>query len=222
MFLDIFIISDNVKEKNQTGVPHETDPNEINTLIESAKNGDDAAFSSLVGHYEKFVYNTACRVLSASGCSTDAADDIAQDSFIKAWRSISSFRGDCSFSTWLFRITVNTARDSIRTTVRKGTVSLTRSDEEDEDEYSEWDVPVTSGSEIPEDSLEKKELILTVRRAIEALPEDQRAVVIMRDLNELSYHEIAEKLGIELGTVKSRLNRGRAGLKAILKKGNFL
>ncbi len=222
MFLDIFIISDNVKEKNLTGVPHDTDQNEINSLIKSAKNGDDAAFSSLVGHFEKFVYNTACRVLSASGCPTDSADDIAQDSFIKAWRSLSSFRGDCSFSTWIFRITVNTARDSIRTSARKSTLSLTHAEEDDENEYAEWDVPMTSGDDIPEDSLEKKELILTVRRAIEALPEDQRAVVIMRDLSELSYHEIAEKLGIELGTVKSRLNRGRAGLKAILKKGNFL
>jgi len=200
---------------------YDSSENEIFALIEAAKNGDDTAFSSLVGFYEKFVYNTACRVLSSAGYPIDSADDIAQDSFIKAWRSISSFRGDCTFSTWLFRITVNTARDSIRSSIRKGTVSLTRPDDTDDDESAEWDVPVTSGDEVPEASLEKKELILTVRRAIEELPEDQRVVVIMRDLSELPYHEIAAKLSLELGTVKSRLNRGRANLKAILKKYNI-
>lgn len=228
MLLDIFMISDDVKAKNLsaaagiTGVPPEDSADEIAALINAAKNGDDNAFSSLVGYFDKFVYNTACRVLSASGHSLDSAEDIAQDSFIKAWRSIASFRGDCSFSTWLFRITVNTARDSVRTAVRKSTVSLTRQDDDSDEDVSEWDVPVTSGDTIPEDSLERRELILCVRRAIEELPEDQRAVVVMRDIHELPYHEIAVKLGIELGTVKSRLNRGRANLKTILKKGNFL
>lgn len=225
MLMDIFMLSDNVKAKEpaeSVGVPPDNCSGEIKDLIEAAKNGDDAAFSSLVGYFDKFVYNTACRVLSASGYSIDSADDISQDSFIKAWRSISSFRGECSFSTWLFRITVNTARDFVRMSARKSTVALSRKDDGSDDEICEWDVPVTSGDTIPEESLERRELILFVRRAIEKLPEEQRTVVVMRDIHELPYQEIAEKLGIELGTVKSRLNRGRANLKTILKKGNFL
>lgn len=192
----------------------------ITDLVRQAQNGDDDAFSELVRHYEKFVYNTACKALSAGGRSIDGADDIAQSAFIKAWRNLSLFRGECTFSTWLYRITVNTARDMLRYESRRGTVSLVK-DTEDEDDGSEWDVPVTSGDTIPEDAMERKEAILAVRRAIEELPEDQRQVIVMRDLHELSYQEIAEKLGIELGTVRSRINRGRQKLKNILENGNF-
>ena len=192
----------------------------IADLVRQAQNGDDDAFSELVRHYEKFVYNTACKALSAGGRSIDGADDIAQSAFIKAWRNLSLFRGECTFSTWLYRITVNTARDMLRYESRRGTVSLVK-DTEDEDDGSEWDVPVTSGDTIPEDAMERKEAILAVRRAIEELPEDQRQVIVMRDLHELSYQEIAEKLGIELGTVRSRINRGRQKLKNILENGNF-
>ena len=192
----------------------------IADLVCQAQNGDDDAFSELVRHYEKFVYNTACKALSAGGRSIDGADDIAQSAFIKAWRNLSLFRGECTFSTWLYRITVNTARDMLRYESRRGTVSLVK-DTEDEDDGSEWDVPVTSGDTIPEDAMERKEAILAVRRAIEELPEDQRQVIVMRDLHELSYQEIADKLGIELGTVRSRINRGRQKLKNILENGNF-
>lgn len=207
-------------EKLKRSLPSASDEDTA-ALIECAKNGDSEAFSSLVGLFERFVYNTACRVLSSSGCSTESADDVAQDAFIKAWRSLKFFRGDCSFSTWLFRITVNTARDTIRSAARRNTVSLSRDPEEDSD-GAEWDVPVTSGDTVPEDAWERKERILGVRRAIEELPEEQRVVVVMRDLHELPYQEIADTLGLELGTVKSRLNRGRANLKTILKNGNFL
>lgn len=187
---------------------------DVDSFIEDAKNGDPEAFGRIVEEFEQFVYNTACRVLTSSGLSTDSADDIAQDSFIKAWRHLSTFRGDCSFSTWLFRITVNTARDSIRSAARKATVSLTKADEDEDGD--EWDVPVTSGDEIPEDAIIKKEQIIAVRRAIETLPDEQRQVVVMRDIHELSYQTIANALGLELGTVKSRINRGRATLRELL------
>ena len=138
----------------------ENDFPELDELLRRAKEGDGDAFSDLVVHYERFVYNTAVRVLSASGQSSDLADDIAQDSFIKAWRNLTQFRGECTFSTWLFRVTVNTAKDAIRSAARRPTVSLSYPDGDDEDGYAEWDVPVTSGDEIPEEVLEKKELIL--------------------------------------------------------------
>jgi len=197
-----------------------TPDKDVDALVKRAKSGDTDAFSEIVTCYERFVYNTACRVLTASGLSVAEADDIAQDSLIKAWRSLSTFRGECSFSTWLFRVTVNTARDVIRTNARRPVVSLTRSDD-DEEEPEIWDVPVTSGDEIPEDALERRETIEAVRRAVESLPDDQRQAVVLRDIHGLPYDEISRILGAEVGTVKSRINRGRTNLKKILKNGNF-
>ena len=195
---------------------------DVDALVKRAKSGDTDAFSEIVICYERFVYNTACRVLTASGLSVADADDIAQDSLIKAWRSLASFRGECSFSTWLFRVTVNTARDVIRTNARKPVVSLTRPENGDDDGEPEiWDVPVTSGDEIPEDALERRETVEAVRRAVESLPDDQRQAVVLRDIHGLPYDEISRILGAEVGTVKSRINRGRTNLKKILKNGNF-
>lgn len=200
---------------------HAPDKN-VDALVKRAKSGDTDAFSEIVTCYERFVYNTACRVLTASGLSVADADDIAQDSLIKAWRSISTFRGECSFSTWLFRVTVNTARDVIRTNARRPVVSLTRPAKEDEDEEPEiWDVPVTSGDEIPEEAVERRETIAAVRRAVESLPDDQRQAIVLRDIHGLPYDEIARILDAEVGTIKSRINRGRTNLKKILKNGNF-
>ena len=195
---------------------------EILQLVERAKDGDEDAFASLVTQYERFVYNAACRILSASAQPLDMAEDISQETFVKAWRNLGRFRGECTFSTWLFRIAVNCAKDAVRSAARRPAASLSFAGEEDEDGASEWDIPVTSGDTVPEDAVERRELILAVRRAVEALPEDQRQVVVMRDLHGLPYQEIADTLGIELGTVKSRLNRGRANLKTILENGNFL
>ena len=214
---------DNQKTVSQRKVaPSTADPPTIDAeaLVERAKDGDTSAFGELVSEFEQFVFNTACRVLISSGLSTDSAEDIAQDSFIKAWRNLDSFRGDCSFSTWLFRITVNTARDSIRSASRRAAISLTRAADDDVD-GEEWDIPVTSGDTIPEESAERKEQITAVRRAIEALPDEQKQVIVMRDIHELSYQTIADALGLELGTVKSRINRGRAALKELLSKSGL-
>lgn len=228
----MFLILDNKKRKASenevvteihAGVKaeHEAPPDDdLYHLVEKARNGDDDAFSELVLHYERFVYNTACKALSAGGRSVDVADDVAQAAFIKAWRNLKNFRGECSFSTWLYRITVNTARDLLRVESKKQTVSLSR-DSEGEDEGGEWDVPVTSGDTVPEDALDRKEAIIAVRQAIESLEEDHRKVIVMRDIHGLSYQEIADRLEIEIGTVRSRLNRGRQKLKNILESGNF-
>ena len=203
--------------------PDDGDEAAVLALVQRARNGDDDAFSDLVARYERFVYNTAVRVLSAASQSPDQADDIAQEAFIKAWRNLALFRGDCTFSTWLYRITVNCAKDTIRAASRRPAVSLSSLASDDGDEDGEaWDVPVTSGETIPEEAAERKELILAVRRAVESLPDEQRQVVVLRDLSGLSYQEISEKLGLELGTVKSRINRGRQNLKIILENGNFL
>ena len=195
---------------------------EILALVEKAKTGDEDAFAALMDQYERFVYNVAFRVLTSAGQSPDLADDVSQETFVKVWRNLSRFRGECTFSTWLFRIAVNCAKDAVRSAARRPSTSLSFAGEEDEDGTAEWDIPVTSGDTVPEDAVERRELILAVRRAVESLPEEQRQVIVMRDLHGLPYQEISAALGVELGTVKSRLNRGRANLKTILENGNFL
>lgn len=187
--------------------------------IERAVQGDSDAFADIVAEYEHFVYNTAASVIKNAGLPPSLAEDVAQEAFIKAWRALSTFRGESSVSTWLYRITVNAARDAVRSYAKGSTVSLTQDD--DDFDSNEWDLPVTSGDTVPEDALEQAELIRGVRRAIEMLPEDMRRVVILRDIDELPYEDIANILDIELGTVKSRLNRGREKLKKILEDGNF-
>ena len=232
LFLFLSALPSDPPEPDRDPIPAPPPPNgadgpglgdeEILRLVDRAKDGDGDAFGTLVGQYERFVYNVACRVLSSSSQPQDMAEDIAQETFLKAWRSLSKFRGDCTFSTWLFRIAVNCAKDAVRSAARRPATSLSFAGEEDEDGASEWDIPVTSGDTVPEDAVERRELILAVRRAVEALPDDQRQVVILRDLHGLPYQEISAMLGVELGTVKSRLNRGRANLKTILENGNFL
>lgn len=200
--------------------PTSPPPDDIE-LVERVKHGDDDSFAEIVEKYSGIVYSAVCRVLSSCGRSTDSAEEIAEDAFVKAWRSIALFRGDCSLSSWLFRIAVNTAKDRMRSERRHQTVSLSVLSDDNDDDPHEWDIPVTSGGTVPEDALERKENILAVRRAIEQLPEDMQKVVVMRDINGMQYADIASVLGIEVGTVKSRLNRGRAMIKKILSGGNF-
>ena len=187
---------------------------QADALVRKAQQGDETAFGVLVETYERFVYHTALRVLRMCGGSPGDGEDVAQTAFLKAWRSLPSFRGDCAFSTWLYRITVNCARDHCRMQSRHPTVSLTHLD--DEEEEVPIDIPVTEGDTVPEDVMERKETVRQVRSAIQALPEDMRAVILLRDIEELSYADIAHLLHLEVGTVKSRLNRARNTLKEAL------
>lgn len=183
-------------------------------LIEQARGGDDAAFEAIVNRYSRLVYNIALR----SAASPEDAADITQETFLKAWRSLASFRGDCAITTWLCRIAMNCACDHARAAKRHFSLSLTISDDEG---GHEWDLPETDVQALPEEEITRRAEVEAVRSAIAALPEDQRTIITMRDITGLSYAEIAETLGLEMGTVKSRINRARAAVKKFLLERNF-
>ena len=185
------------------------------SLARQAAAGNDNAFSVLVDRYSRLIYNVALRSVS----SPEDAADISQETFLKAWRSIGSFRGECALSTWLCRIAINCCRDHARSSKRHRVLSLTVHD--DEEESKVLDIPDTDVTAMPEEELTRQTEIAAVRQAIDALPEDQKMIITMRDITGLSYAEIAETLGLEMGTVKSRINRARGAVKKFLLERNF-
>lgn len=183
--------------------------------IDRCKQGKYDAFEELVKKYEKKIYNLAYRMTG----SHEDANDLAQESFIRAFRSIGSYRGDAKFSTWLYRIATNVCLDELRRRKKQRLESL---DEPVQTEDGEIEKDIADWSHDPEESYEKKEIQKIVQKGIAKLPEDQKAVIILRDMQERSYDEIAYILNLSLGTVKSRINRGRKALKSYLKKDGEL
>ena len=183
-------------------------------LIARVLAGDVNAFEPLVTENQTKVYHLALRLL---GNEADAAD-AAQDALIRAYTSLSSFRGDSRFSVWLYRLTNNICIDYLRRQKRQNTVSLET--EDDDGETVQMDIPDDTWS--PEVLAERAEDAEAVRAAMAALPSDLREILTMREIGGLSYEELADTLGLELGTVRSRLNRARKKLCAILmESGNF-
>ena len=184
-----------------------------NEIIRSVLRGNVNDFEKLVTAYEKNVYSLALRMI---GDPEDAAD-MTQETFIKAYRSLSSFRGDSKFSSWLYRIASNVCLDFLRSRSRHPQVSLSSSDE---DGRTAFELPDMSRN--PEEQLMKKLSMEAVRRGLEQLPEQQRQILVLRELGGLSYAELARILGLEEGTVKSRIFRARKRLCALLlRDGNI-
>lgn len=182
-------------------------------IIERVLGGDNDAFSLLVEKYQTKVYNLALRM---SG-NEDDAFDLAQDSFVRAWRNLGSFQFESSFSTWLFRLTSNICLDFLRAKKRRAAVSLTVTD--DEDEESQLAVP--DPGKTPEEAVIAAEDRTLLTRALNELPADQRQILTLRAIDDLSYAEIAEILHLQEGTVKSRLSRARTALRnKLLQIGN--
>ena len=187
---------------------------EEDILIAKIRNGESAAFEKLVLENQTKVYNLALRMVG----NQEDAYDMSQEAFIKAYNSIAFFRGESRFHVWLYRLTTNVCLDFLRSQGRKHHDSLTYMNEEDDDK--ELEIPDNRFS--PETLAEKKELREVVNRGLLSLPKDYRAILLLREVDGLSYEEIAHTLSLEEGTVKSRIFRARKRLCAILSAdGNF-
>ena len=184
-------------------------------LICSARSGDREAFSRLVEQNQAMAYSLAYRM---TGNPEDAAD-LTQEAFLSAFVNLSKFDGRSAFSTWLYRLTSNLCLDFLRREKRRSAHSITLEDKEGED-AAQLDLPDERYS--PERELERQEAENAVRRGLAALAPQHREVLVLRELEGLSYTEIAQTLGLEEGTVKSRIARARLALRDFLQKeGNF-
>ena len=177
-------------------------------VIRKVLNGDTNAYEALVREYEKSVYNLALRM---TGNSEDAYD-MSQEAFIKAYNSLTTFRGDSKFSVWLYRIVSNVCLDYLRSRSRKPTVSLSTENEDGE----EVELDIADEEQTPEKLFERGLTRDAVRRGLLSLPDDHRQILLLREIEGLSYDEISETLGLEVGTVKSRIFRARKKLCAFL------
>jgi len=178
-------------------------------LIEKASEGDADAFEILVERYEKGVYNLAYRLIP----DRDDAMDITQEVFLKAFQALPKFRGDSRFSTWLHRVCVNACLDFLRRKQRTQTYSL---DEPINLKESSVVREVRDDSGSVEDVIETKSLTESVLMALNSVDEAHRTVIVLSDIRGYSYQEIADMLGISIGTVKSRLHRGRMAIRKLL------
>ncbi len=179
-------------------------------LVRAAAGGDTEAFARLVRTYENKIYSLAFRMCG----SADDAGDIAQEAFLAAWRGLPSFRGEAGFATWLYRLTSNAAIDYLRRQKKqRGDMSL------DDEELGLDAVDTGPG---PQDAAERTEVRSAVAAGLQALSEDHRQVLVLREIQGLSYEEIAGVLEVDLGTVKSRISRARSALrKILLESGNL-
>ena len=181
-------------------------------IIAQVLSGDTNAFELLVIENQKNVYNLALRITR----DEQQAFDITQETFLKAFTSLKSFRGDSRFSAWLYRLTSNICIDYLRKEKKQKTISITYIDGEGE----ELDIPDLRNN--PEIELERCELREAIEKGLLQLSEDHRKILVLRDINGLSYAEIARVLDLEVGTVKSRLARARLNLAKIIGgAGNF-
>jgi RNA polymerase sigma-70 factor, ECF subfamily len=182
-------------------------------LVERVKRGDVRAFEMLVVKYQRRVERLIGRMVR----DVDLVEDIAQESFIRAYRALPQFRGDSAFYTWLYRIAVNTAKKALMDMKRDPLVlESSRNTGEDGEETSRAENELTDG-ETPEALLASKEIAAAVNSAIEALSEDLRQAITLREIEGLSYEEIAEMMNCPIGTVRSRIFRAREAIATRLR-----
>ena len=179
---------------------------ELLALIARARTGDSRAFDDLARREERALYRHAARIV---GPGADA-EDVVQDAFLSAWRSIRSFEGT-SFRAWLFRIVTNRCLDRMRARKRRPELPL----EPAEDEEVTWAEPASPGPELV-DLAASREALIAVEEALAQVPAEQRAALLLRDVEGFAYEEIALMTGVEIGTVKSRIHRARLAVRNTL------
>ena len=175
-------------------------------LVAAAGKGDVRAFNQLVIRYQSIAYNLAYRILG----DEDAASDATQDAFVSAFKAVARFRGG-SFKAWVLRIVTNACYDQLRVRRRRPTSSL-----DDLDGEADHTPYLLDPAERPDELVSRRELDTVIQAGIMTLPIDQRSVLVLSDLQGMDYQEIAQVTGLALGTVKSRLSRGRAKLRDYL------
>jgi len=185
-----------------TGTPD----GEIQLLIERARAGDTRAFEDLARREERALYRHALRIVG----TTADAEDIVQDALFSAWRSIASFQG-LSFRAWLFRIATNRALDQLRSRKRRPELPL---DPPDDDDVT-WAEPVAPGPDLTQ-LVGDREALAAVETALGSLPAEQRTALLLRDVEGFAYEEISVITSVEIGTVKSRIHRGRLAVRNVL------
>lgn len=173
-------------------------------LVERTIAGDQKAFELLVIKYQRRIQRLIGRMVR----DVDLVEDIAQDTFIRAYRALSQFRGEAQFYTWLYRIAVNTAKKALMDLKRNPTVSENSFKSADDDETSSVENELTT-SETPEAVLASKEIAEMVNSAMDMLPEELRQAITLREIEGLSYEEISEIMSCPIGTVRSRIFRAR-------------
>lgn len=173
-------------------------------LIMKAARGDSWAFEQLMNKHEAKMYSVALRMCG----NCEDAQDCLQETMLRIYRSLDKFKGQSAFSTWAYRITMNTCLDELRRRKARPSTSF------DSLLESGWDP--AAETDTPEDAAVSNEQKRLVKEAIDALPEDMRAPIVLREMHDMSYEEISDILSVNVGTVKSRISRGRERLRQII------
>lgn len=179
-------------------------------LIQAFKQGNEEVFEEIVRRYQKKVYNTTYRMTG----NPEDANDLAQEVFIRVYRNLERFQGKSSFSTWLFTIATNICRDEMRKRHRR--VAVQSLSEPIHMEDGDLEREIADESMTPEILSLNRELHDEIQAVIDELPAEQKEVIVLRELQEFSYEEIAEIAGVSLGTVKSRISRARMNMRKSL------
>ena len=179
-------------------------------LVERVQRGDKDAFGLLVVKYQRKIFRLLSRLIR----DTAEIEDVAQEAFVKAYRALPNFRGDSAFYTWLYRIAINTAKNYLVSQGRRAPTS-TQADVEDAETFDDGDH--LRDLNTPDSMLVTKQVAEAVNRAIDQLPEDLRTAIVLRELEGLSYEEIAESMQCPIGTVRSRIFRAREAIAVELK-----
>ncbi len=180
----------------------------VSKLVKKAKRGDPEAFGALIEKYERFVFNVVYRMIG----NAEDASDVSQEAFIKAFKKFSYYDENWAFSTWLYRIAVNAAIDFMRSSKKENCVSF--------EDYIVDEDNQNRDSGI-EEKIISKEGVKNIISAVNMLDDEFKAVIVLRDMEGMDYKEISDITGLPMGTVKSRLSRGRGKLRRIMEKANI-